>query len=277
MGYVDGFIAAVPTANRDAFRHHSEHFGNLLQEFGAMRVVDCWGDDVPHGKLTDMHRAVQANGDETVCFSWIEWPSKELRDAGMARVMQDPRLQPETMQMPFDGKRMIFGGFESVSDSRRCTPPQGAADGHELSITRLIPVARDKLWRCWTEPQLLKQWFCPKPWGIAVAELDVRPGGFSHIVMRGPNGESHDADGVYLEVVPGRKLVFTDAFTRDWMPSGKPFMTGIVTFDDENGQTRYTARARHWTREDRVAHEQMGFEPGWNAAADQLEELAKTL
>jgi uncharacterized protein YbaA (DUF1428 family)/uncharacterized protein YndB with AHSA1/START domain len=277
MSYVDGFIAAVPNANRDAFRRHSEHFGDLLQEFGALRVVDCWGDDVPHGKLTDMYMAVKANGDETVCFSWIEWPSKEARDAGMAKVMQDARLQPDAMQMPFDGKRMIVGGFESVADSRRCTPPPGDPTGHELEITRLIPIAREKLWRCWTEPALLKQWFCPKPWGVTTAELDVRPGGSSHIVMRGPNGETHDADGVYLEVSPNRRLVFTDAYTRDWMPSGKPFMTGIVTFDDEKGQTRYTARVRHWTKEDREAHEQMGFDPGWNAATDQLVDLAKTL
>lgn len=277
MTYVDGFITAVPKANRDEFRRHSELFGGIIQEFGAERVVDCWGDDVPHGKLTDMYMAVKASGDEAVCFSWIEWPSKEARDAGMSRMMQDPRVQPDAMPMPFDGKRMIFGGFESLSDARRCTPPAGARDGYELSITRLMEVPRDKLWRCWTEPELLKQWFCPKPWSVSMAEIDVRPGGFSHIVMRGPNGETHDADGVYLEVEPERKLVFTDAFTRDWMPSGKPFMTAIVTFGDEDGQTRYTARARHWTAADRDAHMQMGFEPGWNAAADQLEALAKSL
>jgi uncharacterized protein YbaA (DUF1428 family) len=188
MSYIDGFMAAVPNANRDAFRQHSALFGGIAQEFGALRVVDCWGDDVPHGKLTDMYKAVQANGDETVCFSWIEWPSKETRNAGMAKVMQDPRLQPEAMPMPFDGKRMIFGGFDAISDSRSCVPPEGAADSNELSITRLIPVSRAKLWRCWTEPALLKQWFCPKPWGVTEAVLDVRAGGSSHVVMQGPNG-----------------------------------------------------------------------------------------
>jgi uncharacterized protein YndB with AHSA1/START domain len=148
---------------------------------------------------------------------------------------------------------------------------------HELMITRLIPLSRDRLYRCWTEPELLKQWFCPKPWAVAAAEMDVRPGGRSRVQMRGPNGETSDGDGVYLEVVPNERLVFTDAYTAGWQPSAKPFMTGIVTFEDEGGQTRYTARARHWSAEDREAHEKMGFHPGWNAATDQLVELASRL
>jgi uncharacterized protein YndB with AHSA1/START domain len=148
---------------------------------------------------------------------------------------------------------------------------------HELMITRLIPLSRDRLYRCWTEPELLKQWFCPKPWAVAAAEMDVRPGGRSQVQMRGPNGETSDGDGVYLEVVPNERLVFTDAYTAGWQPSAKPFMTGIVTFEDEGGQTRYTARARHWSAEDREAHEKMGFHPGWNAATDQLVELASRL
>lgn len=148
---------------------------------------------------------------------------------------------------------------------------------HELVLTRLIPVPRAKLWRCWTEPDLLKQWFCPKPWRVTVADLDVRPGGHSRITMQGPNGETSPGDGVYLEVVPNARLVFTDAYTAGWRPAEKPFMTGIVTFEDEGGQTRYTARARHWTAEDRAAHEQMGFHEGWGKATDQLTELAGRL
>jgi uncharacterized protein YndB with AHSA1/START domain len=151
------------------------------------------------------------------------------------------------------------------------------ASHHELSLTRLIPVPRAKLWRCWTEPALLQQWFCPKPWRVASAELDVRPGGISRITMQGPDGETHPDEGVYLEVVPNERLVFTDAYTAGWRPAAKPFMTGIVTFEDEGGQTRYTARARHWTAEDRAAHEAMGFHAGWGAATDQLVELAQRL
>jgi uncharacterized protein YndB with AHSA1/START domain len=147
----------------------------------------------------------------------------------------------------------------------------------DLVLTRLIPVPRAKLWRCWTEPDLLQQWFCPKPWRVSAADLDVRPGGHVRLTMNGPNGETHPDDGVYLEVVPNERLVFTDAYTAGWQPSAKPFMTGIVTFDDEDGRTRYTARARHWTAADRDAHERMGFHEGWGLATDQLVELAKRL
>lgn len=148
---------------------------------------------------------------------------------------------------------------------------------HDLSITRLIDAPRALLWRAWTEPELVKRWFTPRPWTTPVVELDVRAGGRSRIVMRGPNGEEHDNLGVYLEVDPGRRLVFTDAYTEAWVPSNKPFMTGVVTFADELGKTRYTATARHWNAEDRNAHEQMGFDAGWNAATDQLEALVREL
>lgn len=276
MSYVDGVITSVPNANREAFRECAQSMAALFGQYGATRVVDCWGDDVPKGKLTDLYMAVKATPDETVCFSWVEWPSKAARDDGWARAMKDPRMQPGAMTMPFDTKRMIFGGFETVNDDR--VPLQAAPAGDwELSITRLIDVPRAKLWRCWTEPELLKQWFCPKPWYVSVAELDVRPGGFSRITMNGPNGESHPNDGVYLEVVPNERLVFTDAFSAGWKPSGKAFMTGVVEFSDEGGKTRYTARARHWTREDMVVHDKMGFTAGWNAVADQMTALAKTL
>jgi uncharacterized protein YndB with AHSA1/START domain len=154
------------------------------------------------------------------------------------------------------------------------TPP---ANDRELSITRLIDAPRHKLWRAWTEPKLLEQWFCPKPWSVSHAELDVRPGGASLVVMNGPNGEEMPNRGVYLEVVDGEKLVVTDAYTEAWRPSDKPFMTAIVTFADEAGKTRYTARALHWTVEDREAHEKMGFHEGWGICADQLAALAASL
>jgi len=148
---------------------------------------------------------------------------------------------------------------------------------YELSITRLYDVAPDKMFRCWTEPELLKQCFTPPPWKTVHVETDLRAGGSSYIVMEGPDGTQVPNRGVYLEVIPGRKIVFTDAYTSAWVPSGKPFFTGVVTFDDEGGKTRYTAKALHWTEEDHKAHEAMGFEQGWGMVADQMAALAKTL
>lgn len=147
----------------------------------------------------------------------------------------------------------------------------------DLTLTRLIGASRDKVYRCWTEPELIVQWFTPAPWTTARAEVDVRPGGSNLIVMRSPEGEEHPNLGVYLEVVPNERLVTTDAYVRAWEPSAKPFLTIELTFQDEGGKTRYTAVARHWTKEDREAHEQMGFEQGWGLATDQLAALAATL
>ena len=147
----------------------------------------------------------------------------------------------------------------------------------DLMLTRFIPVPRLALWRCWTEPALLTQWFTPHPWTTVRAELDVRPGGTCLVTMRSPEGEEFPNPGVYLEVVPGEKLVITDAYSAAWEPSEKPFMTTIVTFAGEAGGTRYTACARHWTVDDREAHEKMGFQEGWGKATDQLQEIAATL
>jgi uncharacterized protein YbaA (DUF1428 family) len=117
MTYVDGFVAAVPTANREKFRKHAADAAPVFKEHGALKVVECWGDDVPDGKLTSFPMAVKCEPGETVVFSWIIWPSREVRDAGMAKVMADPRLQPDANPMPFDGKRMIYGGFEVVVEA----------------------------------------------------------------------------------------------------------------------------------------------------------------
>ncbi len=152
-----------------------------------------------------------------------------------------------------------------------------ADDNRELIITRLIDVPREKLFRAWTEPELLTQWFTPKPYETIHAELDVRPGGANYIVMRAPDRTEIPNRGVYLEVVENERLVFTDAFTRAWQPSEKPFMTAIVTFEEEDGKTRYTARALHWSVEDREAHKKMGFHEGWGIACDQLTEVASKL
>jgi uncharacterized protein YbaA (DUF1428 family) len=116
MKYVDGFVCAVPAANKEVFHKHAAEAAPLFKEFGATRVVECWGDDVPDGKLTDFRRAVKAEDDEVVVFSWIEYPSKEVRDAANNKIMTDPRMKEMGSQMPFDGKRMIFGGFMPILD-----------------------------------------------------------------------------------------------------------------------------------------------------------------
>ena len=144
----------------------------------------------------------------------------------------------------------------------------------ELVLTRLINAPRAKVYRAWTDPELLKQWFAPKPYTTPIVEIDVRPGGSAYFVMRGPDGKDLPNRGVYLEVVPNEKLVSTDAYVKAWEPSEKPFMTLILTFADEGGKPRYTARVRHWTVADREAHEKMGFHEGWGLCTDQLEALA---
>jgi uncharacterized protein YbaA (DUF1428 family) len=118
MSYVDGFVIAVPTASKEVFTAQARDIDTMFMELGAIRVVECWGDDLPDGKLTDFKRAVQAKEDETVVFSWIEWPDKATRDAAMAqfhdRMLTDERFDPEKNPPCFDGKRMIFGGFMPV-------------------------------------------------------------------------------------------------------------------------------------------------------------------
>lgn len=156
------------------------------------------------------------------------------------------------------------------------TPPTADAS-HELVLTRLIAAPRAKLFRAWTEPELLKQWFTPRPWTTPIVETDVRPGGASFVLMRGPDGVEVPCRGVYLDVVKDARLVLTDAYVDAWTPSEKPFMTTIVTFEDEGGKTRYTARALHWTAEDKAQHEAMGFHVGWGKATDQLEALVARL
>jgi uncharacterized protein YbaA (DUF1428 family) len=116
MNYVDGVIVAVPADNKQAYIEYGKASGQLFMEFGALRVVDCWGDDVPDGKLTDFRMAVKAEPGEVVVFSWIEWASKEVRDAAWAKLMDEPRMK-KLGPMPFDGKRMIYGGFQQILEA----------------------------------------------------------------------------------------------------------------------------------------------------------------
>jgi uncharacterized protein YbaA (DUF1428 family) len=130
MSYIDGFVIAVPTANKQKFMDHAKLGDSVFVDLGATRVVECWGDDIPNGKVTDFRKAVQAEDDETVVFSWIEWPDKQTRDAAFATMAEwmsnpekaDPRMNPEKNPMPFDGKRLIYGGFAplvEVADGSR--------------------------------------------------------------------------------------------------------------------------------------------------------------
>ncbi|MEM7046728.1 MAG: DUF1428 domain-containing protein [Pseudomonadota bacterium] len=114
MPYVDGFVAAVPTKNKEAFIKHSNIAATCFKEFGAIQIVDCWGDDIPDGEITSFPMAVQKKDNETVLFGWVVWPDKATRDTGMQKAMDDPRMQEDINPMPFDGRRIIYGGFEVI-------------------------------------------------------------------------------------------------------------------------------------------------------------------
>ena len=137
MTYIDGFVLAVPTANRDAYLAHAEQGAAMLKEHGATRSVEGWGDDVPRGQRNDLYGAVQATADETIVFSWIEYPDKAARDATGAKVIADPGMNALVSDMPFDGKRMIFGGFASVSDA-------GAGEGTGYIDGVVLPLPLDR-------------------------------------------------------------------------------------------------------------------------------------
>ncbi len=117
MSYVDGFVTPVPTAKREEYRRHATDAAAVFKEFGALSVVECWGDDVPEGKVTSFSLAVKREPSESVVFSWITWPSRAVRDEGWKKVMADARMQPGVMTMPFDGKRLIYGGFDVLVET----------------------------------------------------------------------------------------------------------------------------------------------------------------
>lgn len=117
MSYVDCFIAAVPTENKEKYIEHARISGQVFSDYGALEIVENWGDDVPDGKVTSLPMAVKTEPNETVVFSWVVWPSKEVRDAGWQAMMEDPRMDPETNPMPLDGKRLIYGGFNTILKS----------------------------------------------------------------------------------------------------------------------------------------------------------------
>lgn len=153
-----------------------------------------------------------------------------------------------------------------------------AEDGHDIHIVRIINAPRETVWRCWAEEALLQEWFCPRPWKVSDADFKNTPGGRRNMVMNGPDGERVPMQGILLAIDPGKSMTFTDAYTEGFIPAADHFMTGYVQLDDTpDGKTKMIWGARHPTREKAEQHLQMGFEQGWNAAADQLDELAQSL
>ena len=140
----------------------------------------------------------------------------------------------------------------------------------DLILTRVVAAPRARIWAAWTEPDLLKQWFCPVPWSVSACELDVRPGGIFATTMRSPDGKEFPNVGCYLDVVPLERLVWTDALGPGYRPAANPFMTGILSLRDVVGGTEYTARAMHRDPATRRKHDEMGFHSGWSTALDQL-------
>jgi uncharacterized protein YndB with AHSA1/START domain len=150
--------------------------------------------------------------------------------------------------------------------------------GFEMVINRTLDVPREKAFAAWATSERLRQWFCPKPWFVAEADMEFRTGGHNHVVMQGPNGEESIHRGVFLDVTTSERIIFTDAYVKAWVPSENPFITATILFADAGaGRTFYTVTVAHWSEADRAKHEAMGFYGGWNIVIDQLEELAKTL
>ena len=147
----------------------------------------------------------------------------------------------------------------------------------DLSFTRTLDVPRELIWECWTSPEHIPHWFMPKPHSIAACDIDLRVGGRFNTTMV-INGEEVENTGVWLEIAPKTRLVFTDTYAEGWVPAPDPFMTAVLDFaDTPEGGTLYTATARHRSPEARQSHEDMGFFGGWNTVADQLEAYAKSL
>ena len=152
-------------------------------------------------------------------------------------------------------------------------------DKLDLVITRLLKAPRALVWQAWTNPDHLKEWWCPKPWTTEVRAFDLRPGGAFYTFMRGPDGGESDNPGSFLEVVPQARITFTSALIGDWRPAPAPWMpfTAIITFADEAGGTRYTATVMHKDEAGRDQHEKMGFHEGWGTCIAQLDAYAQGL
>jgi uncharacterized protein YndB with AHSA1/START domain len=164
-------------------------------------------------------------------------------------------------------------GTKNMTEPKKWTPDPEL----DLVLERVIDVPPEKVWAAWTEPKHVVNWFTPYPWKTTLCEIDLRPGGKMRADMQGPNGESQSVTGCYLEVIPNRRLTWTDALLPNFRPSPKPFFTGVIEIEPHGTGTKYTATAIHGNVEARKQHEQMGFREGWGKALDQLVEYAKTM
>lgn len=156
--------------------------------------------------------------------------------------------------------------------------PGAGADPRDLVISRLVRAPRAKLWRAWTDPAHLKEWWCPKPWVTEVRAFDLRPGGAFHTFMSGPDGGTSDNPGSFLDIVPQQRVVFTSLLVADWRPA-TPWLafTAVITMADEGDGTRYTATVMHPDQATSDRHAEMGFHDGWGTCIDQLEAFAAAL
>jgi uncharacterized protein YndB with AHSA1/START domain len=146
------------------------------------------------------------------------------------------------------------------------------ADEHDLTLTRIIDAPRERVFSAWTDPAQVAQWWGPRGTTTPICEIDLRPGGVFRTVMRSSDGTEYPNSGVYLEIVEPERLIFTDAFDEGFRPTHDPFLTAIITFEEQEGKTRLTCRARHKSKADRDKHEQMGFQKGWDEMLERLEE-----
>jgi uncharacterized protein YndB with AHSA1/START domain len=166
--------------------------------------------------------------------------------------------------------------METETDANPCDT-DGAAHAFDLVLERVIDAPPEKVFRAYTDPAILSQWFAPAPWTITDAVIEPHPGGRFNFVMHGPEGERFPNSGVFLEVIPNRRLVSTDAFTPDWKPAGQPFMVARIEMTPtSDGKTAYKATASHWNEAAMKQHEQMGFHEGWGQVADQLNKIVRT-
>jgi uncharacterized protein YndB with AHSA1/START domain len=148
---------------------------------------------------------------------------------------------------------------------------------YDLTLIRVYDAPREAVWKAWTDPKQLPIWWGPHGMTTPVCEIDLKPGGIFRTEMRAQDGTEYSHQGVYLEVVENFRLAFTDAYQQGWKPSAKPFMTAVITFEEQGGRTKVTSQARHWTEADREAHEKIGFHKGWGESADRLAAHLTTL
>lgn len=258
-------------------------FENTFHEF-EFSPGGSWCFDMrcPDGKVFENKSIFEEVGPEQIVIDHLE-PVHRYR-ATISLVDQNGATQLTW--------RMVFENREEYEEAKDYVPgcneecldrlesvvaniPGADADERDLFLVRIFDAPPEKVYQAWTDPELIKQWFAPDPVTLPIAELDVRPGGTSYMVMRTPDGNDMPMHGVYLEVVPNERLVSTDAYKTAWEPSEKPFLTLELSFEAFGQRTRYTARVRHWSAEDREAHEKMGFFEGWNLCADQLAALVE--